>query len=137
MAQIQMPIEIKPDNTIVSLHNYADIHIMSVIHDFDSMKPSLPNIPLIEQIHLILENTKVDVDVDVGVDSRNHHVHDIDHSVQVVVERADIKRRLRQEYHNSSFKRKGVYNHRKTNKLRPSILVDKVVDSAQSPTGQA
>ena len=31
MANIQMPIEIKPDNTIVPLQQFSNVHVVSII----------------------------------------------------------------------------------------------------------
>lgn len=118
MAQIYMPIEIKPDNTVVSLHEYADIRIQSVISNIDQLSRPSPIPSLMEQIEAIFAKSSVV----------------IDKPVPLVVQRADIKPRTRAEYHNSSFKRKGSYTHRKTNKLRPPILRNAGAGSSLSPT---
>lgn len=121
MAQIYMPIEIKPDNTVVSLHEYADIRIQSVISNIDQLSRPSPTPTLMEQIEAIFAVPSVVADK----------------PVPLVVQRADIKPRTRAEYHNSSFKRKGSYTHRKTNKLRPPILRNTDADSSLSPTALA
>jgi hypothetical protein len=131
MAQIHMPIEIKPDNTVVSLHEYADIQVQSVISDFDNLKRPSPNISLMEQINAVFEHIKAEKDAE-----NDAEVH-VAQAVQLVVQRADIKPRTRAEYHNSSFKRKGSYAHRRTNKRRPPILTSKDAGSALSPKAPA
>jgi hypothetical protein len=132
MAQIHMPIEIKPDNTVVSLHEYADIHIQSVISDFDQLKRPSPNTSLIDQINAVFEKVKQEEDAE----KEDAEVH-LAQPAQLVVQREDIKPRARADHHNSSFKRKGPYTHRRTCKQRPPILTDMDVDSSQSLSAQA
>ena len=132
MAQIHMPIEIKSDNTVVSLHEYADIQVQSVISDFDQLKRPSPNISLMEQINAVFNNVS-SVNTKTEEDAEVH----IAQPVQLVVQREDIKPRARSDHHNSSFKRKGPYTHRRTCKQRPPILTDMDAGSYQSPSAPA
>ena len=134
MAQIHMPIEIKPDNTVVSLHEYADIQVQSVISDFDKLKRPSPNTSLMEQINAVFNNvSSVNTKTEVVAEKNNHVMQ----AVQMVVQREDIKPRARSDHHNSSFKRKGPYTHRRTCKQRPPILTDMDAGSYQSPSAPA
>ena len=137
MAQIHMPIEIKPDNTVVSLHEYADIHIQSVISDFDQLKRPSPNTSLIDQINAVFEKVKQEEDAEKEDAEKEDAEVLLAQPAQLIVQREDIKPRARADHHNSSFKRKGPYTHRRTCKQRPPILTDMDVDSSQSLSVQA
>lgn len=126
MAQIYMPIEIKPDNTIVSRHEYADIQIMSTIPNFEQFNRPVPKVSLTDQIFSMLDAAKSQ-----DVPSEEHIISHIDNSVQIVVQKTDIKPRIRSAYHNTSFKRKSSYHVRRTAKSRPPILKSK--DAGSSP----
>jgi hypothetical protein len=126
MAQIYMPIEIKPDNTIVSRHEYADIQIMSTIPNFEQFKRPVPAVSLTDQIFSMLDVSKTQ-----DVPTEEHVLNHIDNSVQIVVQKTDIKPRTRSAYYNTSFKRKSSYHVRRTAKSRPAILKSK--DAGSSP----
>jgi len=103
MAQVEMPIEIKADNTIVSLHEYAKIRVNSLLSSKEDIVYPEPGPSIIEQVSALC-NTETHVNI------REQHVVD---AAMVVVHKDDIKPRSRSRQ-NSTFKSSCRFKHRKT-----------------------
>jgi len=110
MAQVEMPIELKPDNTFISLHEYAKIHVKYILSSKDDIVPPEPGPSIIDQITALYEkdsNTKK---------SKPHDENTID-TIPFIVHKNDIKLRS-DTRHNTTFKSSGRFKHRKSCKLR-------------------
>jgi hypothetical protein len=122
MANIKMPIEIKPDNTIVPLQHLSNVYVVSIIDSINEViiDHNLPDIVaqahqmFQDQVHISaaqLHNTPI-----------NEHDNPISGSQpQLWIRLEELRKTPSQFKKNTSFKNRGKYNHRTTAKTREYI----------------
>ena len=131
MANIKMPIEIKPDNTIVPLQHLSHVYVVSIIDSINEIiiDRTLPDIvaqadrmfqervpistaqpkPLIEiETHITAVSPKTDIPISVS-------------QPQLWIRQEELRKPQSQFKKNTSFKNRGKYNHRATSKMREHV----------------
>lgn len=127
MANIQMPIEIKPDNTIVPLQQFSNVHVVSIISSINDVHVdrSLPDI--ITQSNAMFGKQKISVPEQVQA-PENKSCDDPDptteppvvHVPQLWIRPDELRKTPLPFKKNSSFKNHSKYKHRSTAKNRES-----------------
>jgi hypothetical protein len=123
MANIQMPIEIKADNTIVPLQQFSNVHVVSIINSINDVQVdrSLPDI--ITQSNEMFEKQNIPV-----TEPENKSCDDPDptteppivHVPQLWIRPDELRKTPLPFKKNSSFKNHSKYKHRSTAKNRES-----------------
>ena len=121
MANIQMPIEIKPDNTIVPLQQFSNVHVVSIISSINDVQVdrSLPDI--ITQSNEMFEKQNIPV-----AEPENKSCDEpeptteppIVHVPQLWIRPEELRKTPLPFKKNSSFKNHSKYRHRSTAKKR-------------------
>ena len=121
MANIQMPIEIKPDNTIVPLQQFSNVHVVSIISSINDIQVdrSLPDI--ITQSNKMFEKQNIPVaepenkSCDEPEPTTEPHIV---HVPQLWIRPEELRKTPLPFKKNSSFKNHSNYRHRSTAKKR-------------------
>jgi hypothetical protein len=133
MANIQMPIEIKPDNTIVPLQQFSNVHVVSIISSINDIQVdrSLPDI--ITQSNAMFKKQNVspspepEPEPEQEDSSCDEHEPTTEPPVVQVPQlwiRPDELRKTPLPFKkNSSFKNHSKYKHRTTAKKRESCQI--------------
>ena len=128
MANIKMPIEIKPDNTIVPLQHLSNVYVVSIIDSINeiTIDRNLPDI--VVQAHRMFQERlpistapsppnsetvvqkMVEPDTPIPVSQP-----------QLWIRQEELRKTPSQFKKNTSFKNRGKYNHRATAKTRENI----------------
>ena len=103
LANVEIPIEVKDDGSIESLHSYAQIHIIKEIKSPEEIEQSLPSVH--EQIDALFSSS-----------STNEEKKELP-TEEIILLKKDIKNERRQLV-NTSFKNKKPYKYNKTMKSR-------------------
>jgi len=121
MANIQMPIEIKPDNTIVPLQQLSNVRVVSIISSINDVHidRSLPDI--ITQSNEMFEKQNITV-----TEPENKSCDDTEptteppivHVPQLWIRPEELRKTPLPFKKNSSFKNHSKYRHRSTAKKR-------------------
>ena len=121
MANIQMPIEIKPDNTIVPLQQFSNVHVVSIISSINDVHVdrSLPDI--ITQSNVMFEKQNIPV-----TEPENNSCDDPEPTIeppvvqvpQLWIRPEELRKTPPPFKKNSSFKNNSKYRHRSTAKKR-------------------
>ena len=135
MANIQMPIEIKPDNTIVPLQQFSNVHVVSIISSINDVHVdrSLPDI--ITQSNAMFGKQNISVHEQSpkqapkqAPEPENKSCDDPDptteppiiHVPQLWIRPDELRKTPLPFKKNSSFKNHSKYKHRSTAKNRES-----------------
>ena len=136
MANIQMPIEIKPDNTIVPLQQFSNVRVVSIISSINDIQVerSLPDI--ITQSNTMFEKQNIPVQepepVPVQEPEQEYNSCDEHESTmeppmvqvpQIWIRPDELRKTPLPFKKNSSFKNQSKYKHRTTAKKRESCLI--------------
>tara|TARA_E500000331_G_C17242181_1_gene707494 strand:- start:1409 stop:1807 length:399 start_codon:yes stop_codon:yes gene_type:complete len=123
MANIQMPIEIKPDNTIVPLQQFSNVHVVSIISSINDVQVdrSLPDI--ITQSNAMFKEQNIPV---AEPEPENKSCDDpeptieppVVHVPQLWIRHEELRKTPHPFKKNSSFKNNSKYRHRSTAKKR-------------------
>ena len=127
MANIQMPIEIKADNTIVPLQHFSNVRVVSIINSINDVQVdrSLPDI--ITQSNAMFGKQKISVPEQVQApEPENKSCDDPDptteppavHVPQLWIRPDELRKTPLPFKKNSSFKNHSKYKHRSTAKNR-------------------
>jgi len=129
MANIKMPIEIKPDNTIVPLQHLSNVYVVSIIDSINEIiiDRALPDI--VSQAHRLFQErvhistvTEPEPEQDLEPEPELEHDTPIPISQpQLWIRPEELRRTTAQFKKNTSFKNRGKYNHRATAKTREHI----------------
>jgi len=127
MANIKMPIEIKPDNTIVPLQHLSNVYVVSIIDSINEIiiDRALPDI--VSQAHRLFQervhiSTVTEPEQDLEPEPELEHDATIPVSQpQLWIRPEELRRTTAQFKKNTSFKNRGKYNHRATAKTREHI----------------
>ena len=121
MANIQMPIEIKPDNTMVPLQQFSNVRVVSIISSINDVHidRSLPDI--ITQSNEMFEKQNITV-----TEPENKSCDDTEptteppvvHVPQLWIRPEELRKTPLPFKKNSSFKNHSKYKHRSTAKKR-------------------
>lgn len=121
MANIQMPIEIKPDNTMVPLQQFSNVRVVSIISSINDVHidRSLPDI--ITQSNEMFEKQNIPV-----TEPENKSCDDTEptteppvvHVPQLWIRPEELRKTSLPFKKNSSFKNHSKYKHRSTAKKR-------------------
>ena len=121
MANIQMPIEIKPDNTMVPLQQFSNVRVVSIISSINDVHidRSLPDI--ITQSNEMFEKQNIPV-----TEPENKSCDDTEptteppvvHVPQLWIRPEELRKTPLPFKKNSSFKNHSKYRHRSTAKKR-------------------
>jgi len=121
MANIQMPIEIKPDNTMVPLQQFSNVRVVSIISSINDVHidRSLPDI--ITQSNEMFEKQNITV-----TEPENKSCDDTEptteppivHVPQLWIRPEELRKTPLPFKKNSSFKNHSKYRHRSTAKKR-------------------
>jgi len=113
MANIHIPIEIKPDNSIIPLEHLSSIHIISIIQSIDGVHPdsSLPDI--LTQVNTLFREQEVG-----AVESIQESIQEPELQKQIWIRPEELRKTPPPRKINSSFKNRGNYHHRTTAKRR-------------------
>lgn len=121
MANIQMPIEIKPDNTMVPLQQFSNVRVVSIISSINDVHidRSLPDI--ITQSNEMFEKQNITV-----TEPENKSCDDTEptteppvvHVPQLWIRPEELRKTSLPFKKNSSFKNHSKYKHRSTAKKR-------------------
>jgi hypothetical protein len=107
MANVEMPIEITPDNKAIPLHEYSVINIVSIIDSVNNLKKK--NVPdIITQSTELFEKQRLD-----NISSTNT---DLPHS-GLFIYPEEIKTKTSLQKRNTSFKNR-KFRQRSTSKYR-------------------
>lgn len=119
MANIKMPIEIKPDNTIVPLQHLSNVYVVSIIDSINeiSIDRTLPDI--VAQAHQMFQDR-------LPISTVQLHNPPVDDPIsgsqpQLWIRTEELRKTPPQFKKNTSFKNRGKYNHRTTAKTRENI----------------
>ena len=133
MANIQMPIEIKADNTIVPLQQFSNVHVVSIISSINDVHVdrSLPDI--ITQSNAMFGKQKISVPEPMQApkqtpEPENKSCDEQDptteppavHVPQLWIRPDELRKTPLPFKKNSSFKNHSKYKHRSTAKNRES-----------------
>lgn len=127
MANIKMPIEIKPDNTIVPLQHLSNVYVVSIIDSINEIiiDRTLPDI--VSQAHRLFQgrvHTSAVTEPQPEPDTNQEQAHDTPIPVsqpQLWIRPEELRKTHAQFKKNTSFKNRGKYNHRATAKMRENI----------------
>jgi hypothetical protein len=119
MANIKMPIEIKPDNTIVPLQHLSTVYVVSIIDSINeiTIDRTLPDI--VAQSNRLFQER-----VHTSTVTEPEPAHDTPIPVsqqQLWIRPEELRKTPAQFKKNTSFKNRGKYNHRATAKTREHI----------------
>jgi hypothetical protein len=129
MANIQMPIEIKHDNTIVPLQQFSNVHVVSIISSITDIQVdrSLPDI--ITQSNAMFAKQNISTPVpepepeqeDSSCDEPEPTIEpQVVHVPQLWIRPDELRKTPLPFKKNSSFKNHSNYKHRTTAKKRES-----------------
>jgi hypothetical protein len=125
MANIQMPIEIKPDNTIVPLQQFSNVHVVSIISSINDVQVdrSLPDI--ITQSNAMFKEQKISSpepipkqDDKICDDPEPTIEPPVVQVPQLWIRPDELRKTPPPFKKNSSFKNNSKYRHRSTAKKR-------------------
>lgn len=119
MANIKMPIEIKPDNTIVPLQHLSNVYVVSIIDSINEIiiDRTLPDI--VSQAHRLFQERGPTKTV---TEPEPAHENPIPVSQpQLWIRPEELRKTPAQFKKNTSFKNRGKYSHRATAKTRENI----------------
>jgi len=124
MANIEMPIEIKPDNTIVPLQQLSNIRVVSIISSVNDIivDKTIPDI--ITQTNSLLETSSESCN-----ENETTNTQETDEIIeppvvkipQLWIHPDELRKKPLPFKKNSSFKNHSKYKHRTTAKKRESI----------------
>ena len=133
MANIKMPIEIKPDNTIVPMQHLSNVYIVSVIDSIDEIAVDM-NLPdIISQAHKLVQprlpvcTTQPPLPEIIVPDAETTTEINEDDNIsktglppqpQLWIHPEELHKKPPLFKKNASFKNHGKYNHRVTAKTR-------------------
>tara|TARA_B110000503_G_C7125602_1_gene404451 strand:+ start:435 stop:845 length:411 start_codon:yes stop_codon:yes gene_type:complete len=135
MANIQMPIEIKADNTILPLQQFSNVHVVSIISSINDIQVdrSLPDIITQSNAMFAKQNISTPVPVPVPVPVPEPEQEDsscdepeptieppVVHVPQLWIRPDELRKTPLPFKKNSSFKNHSNYKHRTTAKKRES-----------------
>ncbi len=125
MANIKMPIEIKPDNTIVPLQHLSNVYVVSIIDSINEIiiDRALPDIVSQSQ-RLFQERVHTSRVTEPEQDLEPEPAHDTPIQIsqpQLWIRPEELRKTPAQFKKNTSFKNRGKYNHRATAKTREHI----------------
>jgi hypothetical protein len=133
MANIQMPIEIKADNTIVPLQQFSNVHVVSIISSINDIQVdrSLPDIITQSNMMFGKQNIPVTKTLQEQVQTpepENKSCDDTEptpeppvvHVPQLWIRPDELRKTPLPFKKNSSFKNHSKYTHRSTAKNRES-----------------
>lgn len=128
MANIQMPIEIKHDNTIVPLQQLSNVHVVSIISSITDIQVdrSLPDI--ITQTNAMFKKQDVSPSPEPEQEQEDRSCDEPEPTIeppvvqvpQLWVRPNELRKTPLPFKKNSSFKNHGKYKHRTTAKKRDS-----------------
>jgi hypothetical protein len=129
MANIKMPIEIKPDNTIVPLQHLSNVYVVSIIDSINDIiiDRSLPDIVsqardmfekrlTISSLHSSPHQIDEHIMQDVGHEEQHKNSRSV--SQQIWIRPEELRKTPPQFKKNTSFKNRGKYSNRFTAKTR-------------------
>lgn len=124
MANIKMPIEIKPDNTIVPLQHLSNVYVVSIIDSINeiTIDRTLPDI-VVQAHRMFQERLPISTTHSKSIGELDPK-HDITIPVsqpQLWIRPDELRKTPAQFKKNTSFKNRGKYNHRATAKTRENI----------------
>lgn len=128
MANIKMPIEIKPDNTIVPLQHLSNVYVVSIIDSINeiTIDRTLPDI-VVQAHRMFQERAHISTAQSPPPDVvEPASVTDSPTSVsqpQLWIRPEELRKTPSQFKKNTSFKNRGKYNHRATAKTRENIEI--------------
>jgi hypothetical protein len=119
MANIKMPIEIKPDNTIVPLQHLSNVYVVSIIDSINEIiiDRTLPDI--VSQTHRLFQERAPTSTVAEPEQEYNNLIPVL--QTQLWIRPEELRKTPPQFKKNTSFKNRGKYNHRATAKTRENI----------------
>ena len=119
MANIKMPIEIKPDNTIVPLQHLSNVYVVSIIDSINEIiiDRTLPDI--VSQAHRLFQE-RVHTSTVTEPDPQPDTPIPISQP-QLWIRPEELRKAPAQFKKNTSFKNRGKYSHRATAKTRENI----------------
>jgi len=123
MANIKMPIEIKPDNTIVPLQHLSNVYVVSIIDSINEIiiDRSVPDI-VSQANQLFQERAPISKVTEHEHEPETTHENLIPISQpQLWVRPEELRKTPAQFKKNTSFKNRCKYNHRATAKMREHI----------------
>lgn len=132
MANIKMPIEIKPDNTIVPLQHMSSVYVESIIHSISDViiDDTLPDI-LIQANALFTCNDEImdDSNSNSSMDDSTEPINDSVDSRSITnakplhlwIRPEEMRKSHPPVKRNTSFKNRSKYNHRVTAKMRDNV----------------
>ncbi len=123
MANIQMPIEIKPDNTIVPLQQFSNVHVVSIISSINDVHVDRSLRDIITQSNKMFEKQNIPV---AEPEPENKSCDDTEptpeppvvHVPQFWIRPEELRKTPLPFKKNSSFKNHSKYRHRSTAKKR-------------------
>ncbi len=123
MATIKMPIEIKPDNTIVPLQHLSNVYVVSIIDSINEIiiDRTLPDI--VTQAHRLFQE-RVHTSTVTEPDPQPEPARDTTIPIsqpQLWIRPEELRKTPSQFKKNTSFKNRGKYSHRATAKTRENI----------------
>jgi len=121
MANIKMPIEIKPDNTIVPLQHLSNVYVVSIIDSINeiTIDRTLPDI--VAQSHRLFQE-RLHAEPEQEPDPQPAHDTPLPVSQpQLWIRPEELRKTPAQFKKNTSFKNRGKYSHRATAKTREHI----------------
>ena len=77
MANIMMPIEIKPDNTIVTLDNFSRIEVVSIINSISCLNTCKSQISIIEQANKLFQEELNQQNETVNIENKDDNIQEI------------------------------------------------------------
>lgn len=121
MANIKMPIEIKPDNTIVPLQHLSNVYVVSIIDSINeiTIDRTLPDI-VVQAQRLFQERLPISTAPTQSI-GPEHDTPIIVSQPQLWIRPEELRKTPSQFKKNTSFKNRGKYNHRATAKTREHI----------------
>lgn len=119
MATIKMPIEIKPDNTIMPLQHLSNVYVVSIIDSINEIiiDRTLPDI--VSQAHRLFQER-----VHTSTVTEPYPQPDTPIPIsqpQLWIRPEELRKAPAQFKKNTSFKNRGKYSHRATAKTRENI----------------
>jgi hypothetical protein len=132
MANVQMPIEIKPDNTIVPLQHLSTVYVISIIDSINDIivDRTLPDIvsqaDRMFQERVTISTTQEPLNDEsivqkIIVPDPNNNLDLHVSQPQLWIRTEELRKAPSQFKKNTSFKNRGKYNHRTTVKTREYI----------------
>ena len=125
MATIKMPIEIKPDNTIVPLQHLSNVYVVSIIDSINEIIIDRTVPDIVSQAHRLFQervHTSTVTEPDPQPEPEPAHDTTIPISQpQLWIRPEELRKTPSQFKKNTSFKNRGKYSHRATAKTRENI----------------